>query len=284
MSLTARYVWNSQLNFHALESELATSIVVMSASGCSSIVSSSVKSLSPLSHLEYTSLLACSGPRPNCTVGGFSLVWPRNSQVEFRAKPCCGSWSNPGALLLPNTGNTSGMPPLTGLDPSSLAADDSHSCSTPSMVQDVMVAPYSSTDTLVFGFSGEISSTLSSLASIGMTRRKMNKITNYELEFSLRRNCPEVVAIKCLRYLSQAGLRLAAARRPRQRARSPAVRCLSSATGRFSPDRPSCFRSHPAVSPNAKVSHRHACYLPSRPPRPRSVFCTLLQTPRCLTS
>jgi len=109
---------------------------------------------------------------------------PRNSHFEFRAKPCWGSldvaswpgavpktylvgialaydmhytaavllsvfpheWSVSVALL---TGKTSGMPPLTGFDPSSLAASETQSFSFPARsFQLITVAPNRRTSTL----------------------------------------------------------------------------------------------------------------------------------------
>lgn len=98
---------------------------------------------------------------------------PRYSHVELRAKPCWGraevAWSFGGGpktcigrdvSMLPCdhsrtvmrvvhcvTGKTTGMPPLTGLEPSSFASSLSQRFSLPLLFQLITVAPYSSTTT-----------------------------------------------------------------------------------------------------------------------------------------
>ena len=93
------------------------------------------------------------------------------SHLELRAKPCCGSlpvaWSlgggpkhlgyqsactvlayseeGPGVV---RTGKTTGIPPLTGLLPSSFAAELTHRFSLPLPFQLTTVAPYRRTSTL----------------------------------------------------------------------------------------------------------------------------------------
>lgn len=74
------------------------------------------------------------------------MLLPRNSHRALRANPCCGSFTPSGAA--PKKGNTSGMPPRTGLVPSRELAVESQSFSVPvASFHEVMVAPWRRTET-----------------------------------------------------------------------------------------------------------------------------------------